>query len=218
MKVNSLVFFISFIYVLLCQSDSRLMLHAYQPVLQEKETVELFTVSSTEEHKNSGQLSLFQFSGNIVFWTITSFIVLLLFLKKFAWKPLIQLLDQKQKEMEDSISAIKNQEIKAQKLLEKAKTEYDTVKREALKIIENSKKEGEELKKDLETQARETYQRIVKEGERSIQEEKNKAIQNIKSVVVQISGKMVEILTDKQFKDQDHSRFIEKYVDDLIKK
>ena len=84
---------------------------------------------SSEHHgAASEQNPLIKLDPGLFIWTIITFLLLLTILKKFAWKPLLEILDERQKSIEDSLDAAE----KARQELENINKESDAIERELI--------------------------------------------------------------------------------------
>ena len=83
---------------------------------------------STESHgASSEQNPLVQLDPGLFIWTILTFLLLLMVLAKFAWKPLLEMLDERQKSIDDSLLSAEKARIELAgiNIVSKAKEEAD---------------------------------------------------------------------------------------------
>ncbi|MED5269128.1 MAG: ATP synthase F0 subunit B, partial [Candidatus Neomarinimicrobiota bacterium] len=71
---------------------------------------------------------LFVVSPGLYIWSLVIFLLVLLILKKYAWTPLLDFLDQREKEISDSLA-----------MAESAKADLEKVKEESEKILNEAK-------------------------------------------------------------------------------
>ena len=103
---------------------------------------------------SSGQNPLVQLDPGLFIWTILTFVLLLAILAKFAWKPLLLMLDERQKSIEDSLLSAK----KARKELEGINEESEAIltkaRNDAQTIVSDAKSAAEKLKEDIVSKAK----------------------------------------------------------------
>ena len=155
-----------------------------------------------------------EFSFGLFFWQLLIFIGLVLLLKKFAWKPILDSVNERENSIKEALSSadrarkeIESLNEKNKKILVEAREEREDLIKEAkvtsTKIIDNAKKEAEVIAEKLISQAQE-----------SINSEKKIAIEELKVQVADFSIKMAEKILRSELKDKDKQR---KLIDDLIK-
>tara|TARA_B100001778_G_scaffold169017_2_gene138931 strand:- start:1971 stop:2468 length:498 start_codon:yes stop_codon:yes gene_type:complete len=155
-----------------------------------------------------------EFSFGLFFWQLLIFIGLVLLLKKFAWKPILDSVNERENSIKEALSSADRarKEIESlnennKKILVEAREEREDLIKEAkatsTKIIDNAKKEAEVIAEKLISQAQE-----------SINSEKKIAIEELKVQVADFSIKMAEKILRSELKDKDKQR---KLIDDLIK-
>jgi F-type H+-transporting ATPase subunit b len=155
-----------------------------------------------------------EFSFGLFFWQLLIFIGLVLLLKKFAWKPILDSINERENSIKEALSSADRarKEIESlnennKKILMEAREEREDLIKEAkatsIKIIDNAKKEAEVIAEKLISQAQE-----------SINSEKKIAIEELKVQVADFSIKMAEKILRSELKDKDKQR---KLIDDLIK-
>jgi F-type H+-transporting ATPase subunit b len=150
----------------------------------------------------------------LVFWTTVSFLVLLFLLAKFAWKPIMGAIDDRERFIEDSLSKAEaaNEEMSRlisenEALLKQARAERDIILQEAKKV-----------KDQIVSEAKETAH---KEGVRQIElarieinNQKAIALADVKNKVASLSLEIAEKVLRKQFEDSSKQDAL---VADLLK-
>src|SRR6185503_4502147 len=130
---------------------------------------------------------LVQVDPGLFIWTIVTFLVLLTVLAKFAWRPLLQALDNRQRLIRQSLDDAQ----KATEDLERLKQESAQVIRdarvEADSIITRSRADADRVREDMKQKARAEADAIVRNAERQIQLETTRALQQIRQEAVDLS-------------------------------
>tara|TARA_B100001057_G_scaffold76834_1_gene71589 strand:- start:267 stop:764 length:498 start_codon:yes stop_codon:yes gene_type:complete len=155
-----------------------------------------------------------EFSFGLFFWQLLIFVGLVLLLRKFAWKPILDSVNERENSIKEALSSADRarKEIESlnennKKILIEAREEREVLIKEAkatsIKIIDNAKKEAEVVAEKLISQAQE-----------SISSEKKTAIEELKVQIADFSIKMAEKILRSELKDKDKQT---KLIDDLIK-
>lgn len=152
----------------------------------------------------------------LVFWTTLAFLVVLFMLKKMAWKPILESIQQREKTISDSIESAKimKEEIARLKssnedLLKQAREERDGLLKEAreakVAIISEAK-----------TKASAEGDRIVAAAREQIKNEKLAAISELKNQVAVLSIEIAEkILKNELSKDEKQKTLVNNLVEEI---
>lgn len=148
-----------------------------------------------------------------IFWMVIIFGIVLFILRKFAWKPILNAL----KDREESIASALNSAEEAKKEVAGLKAENEKVMAEARREKENVLKEAKELKDKIIAEAKlkaslET-QKAVESARIQIENEKNNAINDIKKQVAELSVMIAEKVIKKELGNKSEQ---EKLLDGLI--
>lgn len=150
----------------------------------------------------------------LVFWTLISFIILLVILGKFAWKPILGAVTERERSIEEALSkaeAAKEEMSRLigenEELLKQARIERDEILREAKKVKDQIVSEA----KDAATA---DANRIMERTRLEIENQKAIAMADVKNQVATLSIEIAEKLLRKQFEDQ-HKQ--DQLVADLLK-
>ncbi len=134
-------------------------------------------------------------------WTLVTFGIVLFILKWKAWGPLMAALDEREKRINDALSSAD----KAKEEAEKVSNEYDEmIKRaqaEAQQIISKAKDAGNSLKDEIERKATEKAENLIQKSNKQIDAAKAKAIDEIKSVSVDLAIQAASKVIDKNLDD-----------------
>ena len=151
----------------------------------------------------------------LLFWTLVSFSILYLILRKFAWGPILGAV----KEREESIKAALDAADNAKKEMENLKADNQKILNEAKTEREAMLKEAREMKSklisDAENEAKAKAKSMVEAAKTAIQNEKNSAMNELKNTVVDLSVGIAEKLISEELADKDKQlKMIEEILDD----
>ncbi len=148
-----------------------------------------------------------------IFWMLIIFGIVLVVLKRFAWKPILNML----KEREESIATALNSAEEAKRQVAEMKADNEKIIAKAQQEKDIMLKEGKELKEKIIVEAKEKAaqeaQRIIDQSRQQIQNEKTAAINDIKKQVAELSVMIAEKVIKKQLGNKGEQ---EKMVDGLI--
>lgn len=153
-------------------------------------------------------------AGDTIF-VLLAFLLLLLVLKKFAWKPLMGIMEKRERQISKNIDSAENSRIEANRLAVEGKEKMDETRNEALTILNNARENGERIKRDMLEKAKEDAERIKAEAQLDIEMEKQKAIESVKSDVSQLSMEIAAKLIGKELTSEGHAALIDEYIEGL---
>lgn len=155
-----------------------------------------------------------EFSFGLFFWQLLIFIFLVLLLKKFAWKPILDTVNERESSIKDAMSEADKarNEMAAiqesnQKVLKEARAE-----REAL--LKDARNTGAEIVAQAKTDAKNEANKIISQAQEAIQNEKRAAVNELKNQVAQISLEIAEKVIDTELANKDKQAQL---VDKLLK-
>ncbi|EMY78053.1 ATP synthase F0, B subunit [Leptospira weilii serovar Ranarum str. ICFT] len=162
-------------------------------------------------------LSLLDVNPGLVVWTLVTFLVVVLVLKKFAWDVILKALDERAETVRNDIEKASELRSEAEALLKDYEARLNSAKDEANAIVAEAKSDALKLKDKLleETNQEVRYQRdqAVKEIELA----KGKALEQLKTQFVDMTITVASKVLEKQLKAEDYKTFIETELDKLGK-
>ena len=152
---------------------------------------------------------LVQLDPGLFVWTILTFLLLLFVLAKFAWKPLLKMLNDREELIRSSLEDAEKAKEKLEKLNAEGEAIINQARSEAQSILSEGKAAVSKLKDETLDVAKEQAKQIVSEAEKQINIEKDKAIAEIKSEVVNLSMSIAEKLINKNISPEDNKALID---------
>lgn len=144
--------------------------------------------------------------------TLFIFIVLMVLLKKFAWGPLMGVMQQREELVASEIDAAENARKEATKVLEEQKALLKEARTEAQSIIEGAKKQAEVQRDEIVEAARLEAARLKESAVREIETEKEKAIAQLRDEVVSLSILAASKVLEKEISEADNSALIKETI------
>ncbi len=149
----------------------------------------------------------------LLFWMLVSFIIFIFLLKKFAWKPILKSIKDRDESIENALKAAKE----ARAEIEEIKKESERIKRNVLierdSIVEKAVHEKDRIIEEAKHQAKTEADKIFLETKQDIEHEKKQAIIELKNHVASISIQIAEKILRKQMTNKNEQ---EKYINDLL--
>lgn len=137
----------------------------------------------------------------LIFWMFVSFGIILFLLKKFAWKPILDMLDEREKTISDALNSAQKakEEMTAliagnEKLLQEARNERDNLLKEA-------REAKEMIINEARAKATEASDKILASARENISNEKMAAITELKNYVATLSIEIAEKVLKQELAD-----------------
>jgi F-type H+-transporting ATPase subunit b len=129
----------------------------------------------------------------LVVWTLIAFIIVFLILKKFAWKPILSSLKERETGIAESLATAER--VKAEMALMKSENEamMAEAREERSKMVKEAKEQSDKMIAEAKEKARHEYDRIIADAQIAIQQQKNAALTDVKNQV----GKLVIEVSEK---------------------
>ncbi len=131
---------------------------------------------------------------------MANFLVLLLILNKFLYKPILNLLDERRRRLEDSEKLVSDLKEKISRQWEQYEAELQRARISALAEREKLKAEGSEAERKLLEEAREQASKLMHEARRRLDEESQKAREVLKAQAQTLGLEMAEKILGRQLK------------------
>jgi F-type H+-transporting ATPase subunit b len=161
-------------------------------------------------------MELIQPGLGLIFWMTISFGAVLFILGRYAWKPILKSLKEREDSIDQALHAadkareeMKQLQFDNEKLLREAKNERDAILNEARKV-------REKMIEEARNKANEEANRIVENAKERIENEKMAAITELKNQIALLSIEIAEkLIREELAKDKKQEALIQKMLDEI---
>ena len=155
----------------------------------------------------------------LVFWTMITFLILLLILRKFAWKPILDSVSQREEGIKDALASaeqakkeMQNLQANNEQLLKEARAERDAMMKEAREI-------KDKMIADAKDEAKDEAAKLIQNAQASIEQEKQAALSELKNQVAELSIGIAETVVKKELSaKKDQLKLVEDLLSDVTLK
>ena len=138
------------------------------------------------------------FGFGLFFWALIIFVGLVLLLKKFAWKPILDAVNEREEGIKNALLSAEN-----------AKKEMQNLKSDNEKLLADARAERDLLMKE----AREIKEKMISQAKAAIESEKNAAMTELKNQVSSLSLEIAEkVLRDELSNKESQTKLVEKML------
>lgn len=151
--------------------------------------------------------------GTII-WTIITFLLVLLVLRKFAWPQLLAALDEREQRISNALAEAEQARQEAEEVLHKHQQKLAEADEEARRIVAEARTAGANVRQRIVSQAREEAERMIEQARTSIESEQRAAVAELRRETAQLAVQAAGVLIDANLDDEKNRAL----VDDLIAK
>lgn len=164
---------------------------------------------------SEGGGSLIDVNPGLIFWTVITFIVLLILLKKVAWKPILAALDEREAAIKESLEKAEKAREEALKVLEENKANTRKAEDESKKIIDQSRAYAEKLKDQMIQDSKDQARKIVDDASAEIERKKEATFNELKTQVAGIVIDAAEKILKENLNKETNKKIVDKYISDI---
>ena len=151
----------------------------------------------------------------LTLWTGITFLVLLVVLSRFAWGPIVKMLEERERTIKDAIDAAKKERHEAERLLAEQKDGLVRAQREAAELARRNQQEVEALRQELTARARKEADELVATARQQIAEELSKARAELKAQVADLAIDAAGRLVKANLDEKAQRKLVEEYIAQL---
>lgn len=156
------------------------------------------------------------FSFGLFFWQIILFLLLLFLLRKFAWKPILNSVNEREEGIRKALASaeeakreMQNVTADSEKLLKEARAEREAMLKEAREI-------KDKMIADSKEQAKVEGDKMIKQAQSAIESEKKAAVADIKNQVAELSVAIAEkVLKEELSNKKEQLKLVENLLGDV---
>ena len=148
----------------------------------------------------------------LILWTLLAFIIVLLILGKYAWKPILKSLNEREKNISDSILSAENMRKEMEKMHSENEALLAKAREERSQMMREAKEMKDKITQDAKEQARNETNKIVADAQSVINQQKMAAIVDLKNQVGNLVLEVSEKVLRRELSNKEEQ---EKYIQQL---
>jgi len=166
---------------------------------------------------SEGGGSLIDVNPGVAVWTLVTFVVLLVVLKKFAWKQILTALEQRENGIRESLEKAEKAKEDAQKVLDQNQVNLAKAEEESKQILNQSRAYAEKLKEQIVQESKIQAKKLIEEAAAEIERKKDAAFDELKSQVVEIAINAAEKILRENLDKETQTKIVNKYIGEITK-
>jgi len=152
------------------------------------------------------------FFSSLIFWEILSFGILLWVLYKYAFPPILETLDTRERKIRESLEQAERHRVEAEHRMQEYEAKLNAASREAEAVLIQAKERAQRLLDENEQRLAAEAERVKGEATREIDQERRKAIQEIRSQATDLALLVAEKVVERSLNDADHRRLADEAI------
>jgi F-type H+-transporting ATPase subunit b len=157
------------------------------------------------------------FFSSLIFWEVVSFAILLFLLYKFAFPGILSALEEREKKIRDSLDQAEGHRAEAERKLKEYEAKLHAASKEAEGIMAAAKERAQRLLEENEQRLTTEAERIKGDAMREIDQERRKAIQEIRTQTTDMALMVAEKVVQRSLTDADHRKLADDALAALAK-
>jgi F-type H+-transporting ATPase subunit b len=159
--------------------------------------------------------SLIDINFGLMFWTLVTFVIVLVVLKKKAFGPIQDAIDARRKAIESDIGAAQSAREEAQQALAEYRQALAESRKEATKILEDARRVSEEQRKKDIAELEAEKARLLQRAKDEIDAETRHSLQTIKAQLADLTVATAEKVVRKRLDQDEQRRLIDEALADV---
>ena len=151
----------------------------------------------------------------LTFWTIVTFIVVFLVLRWKAWGPILQMVQEREKAIQDAIDAAKRERQEAEKILAEQKQAIAEARREASEMVKRNQAEVEKSREELLARSRKDAEELLAQARRQIEDEKSKALAEVRGHAVDLALAAAQRLVESSLDETRQRQLVTEFIEQV---
>jgi len=152
--------------------------------------------------------------GNLI-WTLAIFFVLLIVLGRFAWKPILAALQNREKFITESIAGAKRERMESERLMREYTDKVNKAREEATALVEEGRRDAESLRRKIHEDAKREAAEMLVRAQGEIKIAKDTAVATLYQQVVEVSTNLAGRIIRKELTPADHRVLLDESLAEL---
>lgn len=168
-----------------------------------------------QEHEAAGPVNLLAPKVGLMFWTLVIFLILFFVLAKFAFRPLFESVEAREKALEDAIEGAKRDREAAAELLAQQRALLEAGRADAQRFIADSRAVAEKMRAEMLADTKSQQEAMLDGARRSIEGEKVAAIAQLRRESIDLAIAGASRVLEANLDNNNNRRIVENFLGSL---
>ena len=157
------------------------------------------------------------FFSTLIFWEVVSFAILLWVLWKFAFPPILQTLEERERKIRESLEQADRLRAESDQKMLEYEAKFKAASKQAEAVLEAAKERAQRIMEENEQRIKVESQRYKEDATREIEQERRRAIQDIRNQTTEMALLVAEKVVGRSLTDADHKRMADEALASVAK-
>ncbi len=159
-------------------------------------------------------MELLQPGLGLLVWTLLAFLIVFYILKKFAWKPILATLNERETGIADAIASAEKIKIEMAQMKSENEAILQKAREERATVLKEAKEQSDKMIGEAKDKAKAEYDKILADAQLAIQQQKNEALTEVKN---QVGTLVIEVATQVLRRELANKAEQETFIEQVVK-
>ena len=150
--------------------------------------------------------------GGLMFWTLVIFVLLLVVLTKFAFKPITAAVEAREKALQDAIDQAQKNREESERMVAEQRAGIEAARVEAQRFIAEGRAAGDKMRTEMMEETRHQQQELLERARKEIESEKEKAIADLRREAIDLAIAGASKVIEKNLDDASNRKIVESFL------
>ncbi len=156
---------------------------------------------------------LLEINPGLIIWTVITFLLLLGVLRMVVWKPLLNMLDEREGRIQEALDQAEVARQEAQASVEENRAAMAQAQAEAQEAVAQGREAAERVAQEVRQRAEAESQQLLEQARRTIQQEKDQAVQALRNQVAELAILAAGKILDENVDDDRNRKIVDEFID-----
>jgi F-type H+-transporting ATPase subunit b len=163
------------------------------------------------------EFQLFDPNFGLIIWTIIAFVVFATLLGKFAWKPMLQALNEREEKIRGALEQADKARAEAAAMLKQNEQNIARAEQEYQRVIQEGKALAEKMKDEIVAKAKQQAQQELDRAQDELKRNVDEARQTLRAEIADLAIQAAEKILDETLDEKKQKKLVDKFIDQLPK-
>lgn len=160
---------------------------------------------------------ILSFNTGFAIWVLISMLVFLFIMGKYAVPPILQALNEREQRIKDSLESAEKAIAKAERISEDNKKALKEAEVKAQKIRKEAIEEAELLRAEKIEKAKKDASKLLEDARKTIEQEKKQALSELRNEVAELAVKSASMIIEAELDQEKNKKLVDNFIGDLSK-
>lgn len=147
-------------------------------------------------------------------WHTINFIVLIFLLSRFLYKPIVAMLDERQRRVQESMERAEQVRLAAERAAQERETQLGETRRQIQEMLAQATQTAERIQADARERAQQEAQRLVERAQQEAEAERAQSMADLRREVAGLAVMAAERVISRSLDDPAHRQLVEEFLSD----